>query len=560
MNLPNRLFVSLLAPFALAALTACGGAAAPATTPAGQAPAADGPVTPKVDRVIMAQVVPDRENNDLRQHGMPDVWELRPMYEYLIGVDAKTGKLIPQLATDWTFDMAEPAVRFKLRPGVKFHNGAGDFTGQDVVFSRDELISVESLHGQKGYYAEVTKNIEVVNDQEIVFHLNRPDGNFIRAHSENEGGFEIRSKKDFGVIGVPNMQSRPLAGTGPYQFDARQQGQFLRYKRAADKHWRVTPDFPEFEFRWVREQSTRLAALLTGEIHITGLATDLQKEATAAGMKLVSSQLAGTRTVMHLYGGSPIDLKDLTKLDTSPLGDVRVRKALDKAIDRDALNKAFLAGRGKVFAPVNYQPGYPGWDSSWERRFKDEFGYDPAAARQILTQAGYGPDKPVTLLLDVNATGSLQGGEGDMMEAIAGYWRAIGVNVTLDNSDGATLNNLARNRNSVNHVRIRGTSSSQYLALWVFHTFSYGGSLTGQQPYIPEVDRLFGELRGTLDEKKQEELYRQVGEVMFTQHANLPLFWTSTEAMVNPKFVADYVFPGSISGAWTHIENIKAAR
>ena len=102
--------------------------------------------------------------------------------------------------------------------------------------------------------------------------------------------------------------------------------------------------------------------------------------------------------------------------------------------------------------------------------------------------------------------------------------------------------------------------SSQYLAVWVFHSYGFGGSLTNQQPYQPELNTLFGELRSTLDEQKQEAIYRQMGEVLFTGHSNFPLFWVTTEAMVNPQYVADYVFPGSISGVWTHVENIKAAR
>ncbi len=544
-------------------LTACSApqAAGPAA-PAGGSPAADtGPVTPRVNRLVMGQVAP-LENNDLKIHGMPDVWELRPMYEYLIGVDVKTGKLGPQLATEWKFDQSEPAVRFKLRTDVNFQNDAGPLTGDDVVFSRNQLISPEAQHGQKGYYAEVTKNIEVVSPSEVVFHLTRPDGNFVRAHSENEGGFEIRSKKDFEKIGAPTFQTRPLAGTGPYQFKSRQQGSNLVYERTPYKQWRITPDFPEIEFRWMKETSTRLAALVTGEIHITGLSEDLMKEAAGKGMKVIKSQLPGTRTFIHLYGGSFIDLNDPSKgMDTSALGDARVRKAMDKAIDRDALNKAFLGSKGKVFAPVHYEPSLPGWDPSWEKRYNDEFGFDPAAAKKILADAGYGPGgKTVDLKVDLNATGSLQGSETDMMEAIGGFWRNIGINVTLDQSDNAALTALQRSRSLVNHVRIRGTSSSQYLAIWVFHTYKYASSLTGQQPYIPELDTLFGQLRSTLDEAKQAEIYKQIGEIFYTQHVNIPLFWTTTEAVINPQFVSDYTFPGSISGVWTHVDYIKAAR
>ena len=106
---PWAAFLSLAAGVLLAG---CGSSTtAPAGAPAPTGAAPDGPVTPKVNRLVMAATPPDRENNDLKVHGMPDVWELRPMYEYLIGVDAKTGKLIPQLATEWQFDSDAPSVR-----------------------------------------------------------------------------------------------------------------------------------------------------------------------------------------------------------------------------------------------------------------------------------------------------------------------------------------------------------------------------------------------------------------------------------------------------------------
>lgn len=78
----------------------------------------------------------------------------------------------------------------------------------------------------------------------------------------------------------------------------------------------------------------------------------------------------------------------------SPLIDVKVRRALSKAIDRDAVNKAFFGGEGKPQFNSHFGPSRQGWDPSWERRFQEEYGYDQAAARRLLAEAGYGPSKP----------------------------------------------------------------------------------------------------------------------------------------------------------------------
>ncbi len=533
-------------------------AAAPAAQPTAAAAA---PAAPKVNRLVMAVTTPDRETNDVRNHGMPSVWELRPMYEYLIGVDHESGKLVPQLATEWQVDPAGPTVRFKLRRGVQFHDGAGEFTAKDVVFSRDQLILPDSLHAQRGYYDEITKQIEIVNDYEVVFHLSRPDANFLRAHSENEGGFEIRSQAWFEKNGAPTMQTKPIAGTGPYQYKERAQGQYIRYERVPFQHWRITPDFPELEFRYMKESSTRMAGVLANEVHLTALPEDLLAQAESRGMKVVASKLPGVRNILHSYGGGLNDIKDPSSgVRESALGDVRVRKALDKAINRDEMNKAFLGGKGEIYAPVNYHPKLQGWDPSWQTRFADEYGYDPAAARALLTEAGYGASNPLKMTFLINAAGGLQGYEGDMGEAIGAYWRAAGVDVALDTTEGSSVDATTRARGYNQHYRMRNTSSSQYLSIWVFLSYGYAGSTQIMTPYDPDVDRLFGQLRSTLDESQQDALYRQLGEIIFTRHTNSPLFWTSAQAVMNPNVVADYVWPGSISGTWTHTEYIKAAK
>jgi len=75
-----------------------------------------------------------------------------------------------------------------------------------------------------------------------------------------------------------------------------------------------------------------------------------------------------------------------------------------------------------------------------------------------------------------------------------------------------------------------------------------------------ELEMVVRQIYDTVDTKKQEELFRTAGELVFEQYLSIPLFWLPSEALVNPKFVEDYLFPGSISGTWSHIYNIKAAR
>ena len=171
---------------------ACSGAA-----PAPTAGTTKGGVTPKVNRVVMSVIPPAEESNELRQLNQPQNWQLRPMYEHLIGMDAQTGKLVPQLATEWTLEPDGMSYRFKLRQGVQFHGGHGTFGAKDVLFSWKDLTQQDSIHGEAGYWRSVVKDIEIVNDNEVVFRMAGPDGNFLVAVSQAQGGMEMRSKAHF---------------------------------------------------------------------------------------------------------------------------------------------------------------------------------------------------------------------------------------------------------------------------------------------------------------------------------------------------------------------------
>jgi ABC-type transport system substrate-binding protein len=559
----RRVTCLAVAAVALPLLIACSGgtrddagSSAPATSGAGQA--SDAPVKPKVDRLVMGVAAPSLEANEPRMYGQPQAWQLRPMYEFLIGMDAATGKLVPQLATEWTLEPDGKSYRFKLRRGVQFHDGFGEFTAKDVVFSHAQVSKEDSIHGETVYWRTLVQKIEIIDDYELVFVNTRPDGNFIHGISEAESGMEIRSKAAYDKNGEPSsLAGKPLAGTGPYQFKERAQGQFIRFERTPYKHWRVAPDFPEFEYRFQAEASTRLAALLAGEVHLTNLPEDLLKDVEKReGYKIVRGKVAGARGFFTLDGVATPDgqpFAEPMRHPDSPLLDVRVRKALNKAINRDELNKAFFGGKGETQIQCHLHPTRPGWNPEWQAKFKDEYGYDPAAAKKLLADAG---KSSLTTNLHVINLAAYSGSE-DITEAVANYWRAIGVTVNLVTMDSVERAGLTRQWKFNNHWSIVGTSSAEFIGTFAYSSaFGPPGGMD-----LPSVNRLFAQIREEADTKKQEELWRKIGDEMFVQHMCLPLFWIPTEAVVNTKIVADYVFPGNISGTWaTHPENLKAAK
>lgn len=530
-------------------------ATAPTSAPAvpkSDAPAATKPIT---QRLVMSITPATIEANDVRHVGQTSTWQIKPIYEYLIGVDAPTGKLIPQLATEWTMEKDGLAIRFKLRPGVRFHGDNGEFSAKDVVFSWQNLTRQDSQHNESGWWRNLVKEIEVVNDHEVVFHLTRVDSGFFRAIGESESGMEMRSKVHHEKAGDPTMQTQPIAGTGPWQYKSRIQGSSVVFERVPYQHWRGMPDFPEFEFRFQKEASTRLAALQAGEVHIANLPEDLLVEAQKRGYQVVK----GTQAALRAAGGFQCcflnDIRDPSKgykYPDSPLMDVRVRKALNKAINRDELNKAFFGGKGELMYVNHFHPTRQGWNPEWVTRFPDEYGYDPAKARALLAEAG-----KADLRTNMHVFSLPQySGADDIAESIAGYWEKIGVTVNRVQIEGDQRQAATREQKYDNHFWMYGTSSS--LLTGIFTQSSSRGSRTAPVE-DPVVDKLLDEVRSTFDETRQEALYRQLGEEIFMRQINAPLFWLPAEVVVNTKVVSEWVFPGSITGNWTHLQNVKAA-
>ena len=526
--------------------------------------AGDGPAQPKVNRVVLAVPAPvEAESNQPRNIGQTSMWQIAPMYEYLIAMDNQTGKYVPGLATEWKVEENGSALRFKLRQGVQFHsstgsgNSWGEFTAKDMEHSWKDMIREDSIAGYQVVLARrVIDRIEAPNDYEVVMRLKAKDSDTLNTISQAQGGFEMMSKANFDKTGDPSLTQPPIAGTGPYQFKSRSQGANVIFERVPYKHWRMMPDFPEFEFRFIKEASTRQAALMTHEIQLTSLPNDLMAGAERAGLKVAKGRVPALRSFLSIWC-CYLDKSGKEMFPDSPLKDVRVRKALNKAINRDELNKAFFAGKGELIFGFNHVPAnHPAYNPDWQKRFQSEYGYDPNAAKDLLSQAGYGPGKPFKTVMFVHEVPAFAAAP-DTVEAIASFWRQAGVDVTLSTMEGEQMRTLSRGCKLDNHFDIIGTSGAPIVA-YGYYNSSFIGNCGGYQH--PDTDALFDKIRQELDIEKHDALWRQIGDKSFDLHTNVPLFWLPAEAMYDPNVVSDYVWPGSISGTWTHVEQIKAAR
>jgi len=521
-------------------------AVAPAPATGVSAPSA---TEPAVNRVVMALQLETEANDPRYQTTIPSGIGMRPMHENLIGHDATTGAMVPGLATEWTLE-AGPSYRFKLREDVQFHKGWGEMTAEDVLFSFQNSTHPESTSSGAVSLLELVKEVEIVNDHEVVIHLTETDPTFL---VNDARAWEVISKAHSDALGgkAPNLSDEAIAGTAPYQFKERSQGSFIRYERVPYTHWRMTPDFPEFEFRILREESTRLAALLAGEVHLAEIAPDLHGVAESEGMRVIPTQKAGLR-IFAVFQCCYFRDGAYTHQE-SPLLNDNVRKALNKAINRDELNTAFFRDKGDTMYNAHVYPTDAHFNPQWETRFPEEYGYDPAAARAILTSEGYGPGNQLETILTYSQRFA---GSEDVGDAIMGFWREIGVDVEGLTIDARQQRTLRRNGDFENNTYVINTSSNIFTAMGAYHSPS--SAKIGFE--TERTTAIYNEVLVTMDQGRLNTLFREWGDIVYDRHLDIPLFLMRAELVVDPNVVADYVYPGDISGSWTHVENIKSAR
>ncbi len=495
----------------------------------------------------------------------------RPALEYLVGIDRHTGAYIPELAEKWEMAPDGKSWTVWLRKGVKFHEHWGEFTAKDVRHAVFLLTQPESVQSDastwrtlmgivktdtiEGVAKKVEQGVEIVNDYQVVFHLTQAAPEFVETLSANTD-LVIESKARWDA-GGKELYGQKVVGTGPFEFVERQVGSHVLYKRV-ENHWRKTPEYKELEFRWVPEGVTRLATLLAEEVHISDVDRALQQDAVAKGMQILTSQLPAIQHMWHfggLYFASP------DKLDPKvPFVKKEVRQAMNVAVNRQAIAQSLLGGQGQPLRVEGYHPQldsaiWPGiWNPDWDKRFEELYGYDPAKAKALLKQAGYPAGFAFTLYLF-----TLPGLPEivDIGQAIALDFQAVGLKPKLVEIDFPRVRELYRTKT------MHGALFPLRHALRALDTNRLVNKSQDSVVYAyedPAIDQRLAELGRVVAPVDRARLLREIGDQKFQEFANIPLFWLFAEAAVNPKYIAEYVFPGVITGFFTHLEYVKLAQ
>jgi peptide/nickel transport system substrate-binding protein len=290
-------------------------------------------------------------------------WVLYALHDALVK-PMPGNHLTPSLAESWTLSPNQTIYEFKLREGLKFHNGDA-FTAEDVKFSF-ERAKGKLLH-------EKVKEVVIVDRNRVRFVLHEPWPDFMIFYGTFASGAGwIVPKKYLESVGPEGFKKQPI-GLGPYKFVSSTPGVDL-VMEAFEGYWRKMPSVKRLVYKSVPEATTRMAMLKRGEVDVAYLlegpmAEEVKRDPT---LKLAFSGGIGT------YYLDFFDMWD----PKSPWADRRVRLAANLAIDRKGISLAETLGAspptGNV-VPRTFEFALP----------LDPYPYDPAKSKQLLTEAGY---------------------------------------------------------------------------------------------------------------------------------------------------------------------------
>lgn len=464
----------------------------------------------------------------------------RAVYDFLLYSDLDTGELRPGLAERWVAEDGGKAWRFYLRKGVQFQQGYGELTADDVKFTFERLISKDSLSSWGKPLARNLDRIEVVNPYEIVFHLKKPDVIFPANTVEVRCQVDIVSKKYVESVGEAKAAEKPV-GSGPFRLVEHRRRVMARFE-ANPHHWRKTPGFATMTLFRVEEPAARLAMLRSGEVDIAEIPYKLLKEAEAAGFAFARSKAA---TVYHVHLGGMINPKNkyfnpkipwvVNPADpTSVARALKVRKALNLAVNRKEITDSIFLGRGEPAVVPWIPPG-----STFIPPDLKPYPYDPKEARKLLAEAGYpgGRGFPTITARLVPFPGRAE--QVDVAEAVAGYWeKNLGLKVKRQVMDWPALAQKLKVRDEAGIIWAYGTIPRPVgepvvsMASWLASGARYDA--IGE---IPEIDRLSDAIMKEPDAKKRKLRYRDLARYIYDNYLVVPIAAVDAQYAVNSKTV-----------------------
>jgi peptide/nickel transport system substrate-binding protein len=410
------------------------------------------------------------------------------------------GNYTPCLAESWTISPDSKVYEFKLRKGVKFHNG-DTMTSEDVVFSYKRYKAAQAK-----LFQEKTEKIEAIDPYTVRITFKEPFPDFLDylLPGATSIGWVV-PKKYVEKVGDAGFKKHPI-GCGPYKYVEFVPGVKL-VGEAFDQFWRKVPNVKRMEFLIVTDPATRMAMLRRGEVDMATLLTDIFYQDAKKDPKLkLLSPLSPTRWLIYMT--AQWDPK-------SPWSDPRVRKAASLAIDRKLLADVHMPGCSPI-GNLALQGDPMAADIPVDP-------YDPEKAKKLLAEAGYPKG------FHGGTFYPYDGPYWQYGEQVANYLKAVGINVDI-----VLLERPAWMANRSGGKMKGGLFIDLVVAPTIGGSLStlYGSTAYG---HYPEVKALWEQYTKAVDLKSRKDLITRVQKLIHEKMEFVPLTNTNSPAAFSQK-------------------------
>lgn len=365
------------------------------------------------------------------------------MYDYLTSVNPKDMTIVPSLASSWETSADGLTWTFHLHQGVKWSDGQ-PLTADDVVYSYERVLKADSVeNGQYGTSISAVTKVEATDPNTVVFHTSTPSATLLSTTASNgvpiipKHIWQAVTEKEVGNFANDGSDGKPVVGSGPFTLKEAKKGQY--YKFAANpNYWDGAPNITELDMVIFQSEETMLLALEKGDI-------DFAQDLTAKAFNAVKNKNESNITLakgpsMYVYelgfnnGAATTDNRPIGN-GSAALKNVKVRQAIDYAIDKQTIVDKVLLGAGQV-AYGEMSSLYSAW--YWEPTGDQKRTYSPDKAKALLDAAGYpagadgtrkGPDgKALTLRLFARSENT---DSQDEAQYISEWLKAVGIKVEV---------------------------------------------------------------------------------------------------------------------------------
>ncbi len=430
------------------------------------------------------------------------------MFDSLLHKNAKL-EYEPSLATSWK-PISDTQWEFKLRKGVKFHNGDA-LTAEDVKYSFERVLDQSKKSPQYGNIRAI-KGVRIVDAETIHLITDKPFPLLL----ERLVFFPIVPKTHIEKVGDQAFGQSAPVGTGPWKFVEWKKDQHIRLE-AFEGHWRGKPAFKHLVIRAIPEISTQIAEMKTGGVDlIRNVSADHVPELKNHPLTYVSS--------------SPILRVHYVEIDmrSAPMDKKLVRQAANYAIDKQAIIQKLMGGLGQQVA-TTVQPLAFGHDAEVK-----PYPYDPKKAKELLAQAGYPNGVDITVhsaFIEFRP----------VFEVITQMLTEVGLRTKARIWDpGPAWNKFFQTEGQATHGYYGSWGNySVFDADAVLHPLYHtepGGWIGKHYTRIEGLDKLIDEARSTVDQPRRKQVYSQI-QRMIKEEAPAIFLWTQYDTLAISKKV-----------------------